>query len=137
MPAVEKAMTPLIAMLLMAPQHAVKLEPGSVFEGLFRVAVPKGVKVRRFYDDGPGMDPSFAWELAPLDRAFVDKVVKAAKLKRAPSAVESSSRWLKPWPYATVNRVPEVYVREFQDGGLRHLWVDPKGNRIFAEFLGT
>ena len=135
---------PLIAAILMAPQHGSKPvpnrvlpPPGTIFQELFGVAVPKGVKVIRHHEDGPGMDPSFAWEFSPVDRAFVANVVKKAKLKRAPAPVESSDRWPATWPHAKVDKLPEVYSLEFQDGGLRHFWVDPRGNRIFAEFLGT
>jgi hypothetical protein len=141
---VKITVTPLIAAILMSPQHGSKPAstrvlppPATVFQELFGVAVPKGVKIVRHHEDGPGMDPSFAWEFSPIDRAFVAKVIRAAKLKRASAPVESSERWPVAWPHAKIDKLPEVYSLEFQNGGLRHLWVDPKGNRIFAEFLGT
>src|SRR4051812_10377994 len=53
------------------------------FEMHFGTPLPKKVRVLHYYGEDLGMDPSFAWELTPVDDALLKKVAKNAGLRKA------------------------------------------------------
>jgi hypothetical protein len=112
--------------------------PRSVLDDLYNAAPPSNVRVVHFESDAMGMDPSFAWELAPIDDAYLKKVIGAAGLKAPAPGVRPASTnhsWPAWWNAKLIEALPECY---FDDAnGLRRIWVDRKGNRLFIEFAGT
>lgn len=108
-----------------------------VFLGLFGVAIPPNVKVARYYGDPMPMDPSFAWQLEPLDNTFLKQVVQNQALTKAGANDRPVLfyKWPKWWNDTYVQALPEVYYKE--GPGLYRIWVDRAKERMFVEFIGT
>lgn len=111
---------------------------GTVLNDLYKAPLPARVKVVHYRADTMGMDPSFAWELAPIDEAYLKKLITGGGLKAPPAGERPSSanyRWPAWWNTQRVEALPECYFDD--SGGLRRVWVDRKNNRLFVEFVGT
>ena len=108
-----------------------------VFQSLYGIPIPPNVKVAHYYGETLGMDPSFAWQLEPLDNPFLKQVVQSQALTRAgkddrPGPVYKWPRW---WNDTYIQALPEVYYKE--GSGLYRIWVDRAKERMFVEFIGT
>jgi hypothetical protein len=111
--------------------------PGVVLQNEFKTSLPKGVRVVHYRADTLGMDPSFAWELAPIDEAFLTSLVTGGGLTRATPdnpAARTTYSWPAWWADDRLHALPEIYHAE--GSALKRVFVDRERNRLFIEFLG-
>lgn len=104
----------------------------------FNTPLPRKVRVVRYYGDTFGMDPSFAWELTPVDDALLKKLVKKAGLQRANSATRPDPdvyRWPAWWNKQQIGALQEVYFQERHN--LVRIWVDRASKRLFIEWINN
>ncbi len=111
---------------------------GGTLEGLYGSAPPSRVKVIQFQADTLGMDPSFAWELAPIDEAYLKTLVKDNAMVAPPDGESIPSAgydWPDWWETERIEALPERYHNDAS--GLRRIWVDRENDRLYIEFVGT
>jgi hypothetical protein len=110
--------------------------PEESFSRSFSTPIPKNVRVAHYYGDAFGMDPSFAWELSPIDDALLKRMLKNARLKPATRTERPGGHtfhWPAWWNKERIERLPEVYYRD--DGVLVRVWVDRRAKRLFVEYV--
>ncbi len=113
-------------------------EPISTLEGLYGVRPPNSVKVIHYRADVGFIDPSFVWELAPIDEGFLQAMIQSKGLQPPAAGTPvppSGYTWhLGWWNQKALDQLTEGYFSD-QSGGLR-VWVDRPNNRLFVEFAG-
>lgn len=108
----------------------------------FQTTLPTTARVVHFQGDA-FKDPWFVWEIAPVDRAFVNALVANARLALAPAGMDRGDPTARGdiswWPVDQLPTMPEVYFRDPgpTDGSIYRLWVDPQNNRMFLLFMNT
>lgn len=111
---------------------------GGVLRDLYGGAPPANVRVVHFQADTLGMDPSFAWELAPIDEGYLRKLVEGNGLIAPPegeSIPSSGYGWPAWWDAGRIEALPERHHNDAS--GLRRIYVDRENDRIYVEFVGT
>ncbi|WP_165232017.1 hypothetical protein [Aquisphaera insulae] len=114
------------------------LSPTEVLQGLYGAPPPPAVKIVHFYGDRFGMDPSFAWVLSPVDDTYLKTLIKTKGLKTpAPGEKPTMVRYGFPswWDHDRIEALSELYFDDNE--GLRRIWVDRDGGRLYVEFIGT
>ena len=114
--------------------------PRTPLTDLFKTTPPASLSVVHYKSDAIGMDPSFWWECSPLDETYLKALIQNAGLKRATTETRATTlppQWPTWWKAAGVEMLPELYFSDTGEGGLRRVWVDRKGNRLFIVFWGT
>ena len=113
-------------------------EPIGTLADLFGARPPASVQVVNYKADILFLDPSFAWELAPIDDPFLQAMIAARKLMapvQGEPAPSSGMTWnLRWWDQQALDRLSEVYYND-DSNGLR-VWVDRQKDRMFIEFAG-
>ncbi len=110
--------------------------PGEVMKSLFGVDIPANVKVVHYKADILFLDPSFAWELAPIDTTFLKAILANGFQKTVAGETLPcvSGNWPAWWKSKEIEALPESYSEDSSNG--RHIWVDRPNNRLFLEFSG-
>jgi hypothetical protein len=113
--------------------------PYAAMRNHFDTSIPAAVKVVHFYGEAY-KDPVFLWELAPVDDAFLKKLVANAKLKVPAPGQDVTQQiildWSAWWDYRTIAKLPEVYYQDPEvNGSFYRIWVDRKRNRLFILFV--
>lgn len=114
------------------------LQPTEVFKSVFDVAIPSGVRVVHFCGDAIPMDPSFAWELAPIDENLLRAVIAKMGMKRATATErppQTTYEWPSWWKKSSIEAIPEAYFNA--TGKLYTVWVDRAANRMYVEFINN
>lgn len=106
------------------------------FAAHFDVELPASVRVYRYYGEAGPMDPSFAWELGPLDPKLIERCAKRVGLQRAVKSrpAEHTLTWGPWWNKAGIQKLPEVYFHEGAPGLIR-IWVDRPHKRTWVEWV--
>lgn len=106
------------------------------FEAHFNVRLPASVRVYHYYGEAMGMDPSFAWELGPLDPKLIQRCAKHVGLQRSVKSrpTEHTVNWGLWWNKAAIQKLPEVYFHEGAPGLIR-IWVDRAHKRTWVEWV--
>jgi hypothetical protein len=106
------------------------------FEAHFNVQLPASVRVYHYYGEAGPMDPSFAWELGPLDPKVIQRCAKHVGLRRAVKSrpSEHTYTWPSWWNNAAIQKLPEVYFHEGAPGLIR-IWVDGPHKRTWVEWV--
>lgn len=127
----------VVILALAAATSACSPAPDVVIKNEFNATLPKTVRVVHYKADTLGMDPSFAWELAPIDEVFLKSLVTGGGLARATPdkpAAQTTYSWPGWWDDERLHALPEVYHAE--NSALKRVFVDRENNRLYVEFLG-
>jgi len=114
-------------------------QAGPTLQTNFAVSVPSSVQVKHFDWSGVGMDHWYLWVIEPADPAFIQSLVKHARLTRVQptqSITGLGSTWPAWWPQSTIDALPEHYYR-YSTNVYWHVWVDRANNRIYIQWFDT
>lgn len=106
------------------------------FAAHFNVQLPASVRVYHYYGEAGPMDPSFAWELGPLDPKLIQRCAKHVGLLRTVKSrpSEHTYTWGSWWNKTAIQKLPEVYFHEGAPGLIR-IWVDRPHKRTWVEWV--
>ena len=127
-----------LGVLCLSMMGCTQVNPQSTFEELLKVRPPESVKITNFSADILFLDPSFAWELSPIDEALLKSLIEKNQLKTSSvgeTIPASGTTWkLSWWDQKRLDSLPEAYFDD-SSNGLR-IWVDRTKNRLYIEFAG-
>ncbi len=107
------------------------------FEMHFDCKVPTKVHIAHYYGESAGMDPSFAWDLSPIDSKFLALLISKAKLKPSTSSNRpalAEYRWPSWWNRKQIDALPEVYFSDASSGLVR-VHVSRRSQHVYIEFI--